>query len=208
MTWPRTAASSAASSQGALATTWCIDWGLACTRSGAIRAAIGSTLLRSPGSSSPLEQARAGSARRASPRPSTISSRYAPNRSSLSCSSLASCFVTHQILRQEVTQSSYNRPMVLDLLHRIGVPVSPRRSLAARLESREPDELTINELAALLATPQVTIHSWVTRGVVTARQVQVSNHGLWLIRMNEAELNRLRERRNGRARLSVNPHEA
>jgi hypothetical protein len=33
--------------------------------------------------------------------------------------------------------------MVLDLLHRIGVPVSPRRSLAARLESREPDELTI-----------------------------------------------------------------
>jgi hypothetical protein len=98
--------------------------------------------------------------------------------------------------------------MVLDLLHRIGVPVSPRRSLAARLESREPDELTINELAALLATPQVTVHSWVTRGVVTARQGQVGNHGLWLIRVNEAELNRLRERRSGRARFSVNPHEA
>ncbi len=98
--------------------------------------------------------------------------------------------------------------MVLDLLHRIGVPVSPRRSLAARLESRAPDELTISELAALLVTPQVTVHRWVTRGVVTARQVQVGNHGLWLIRVNEAELNRLRERRHGHARLSVNPHEA
>ena len=105
-------------------------------------------------------------------------------------------------------RATYNASMVLDLLHRIGVPVSLRRSLAARLESREPDELTINELAALLATPQVTIHSWVTRGVVTARQVQVGNHGLWLIRVNEAELNRLRERRSGRARFSVNPYEA
>src|SRR3954454_1616865 len=105
-------------------------------------------------------------------------------------------------------RATYNAPMVLDLLHRIGVPVSPRRSLAGRLESREPDELTISELAALLATPQVTVHSWVTRAVVTARQAQVGNHGLWLIRVNEAELNRLRKRRNGRARLSVNPHEA
>ena len=105
-------------------------------------------------------------------------------------------------------RTTYNAPMILDLLHRIGVPVSSRQSLATRLESREPDELTINELAALLATPQVTVHRWVTRGVVTARQVQVGNHGLWLIRVNDVELNRLRERRNGRARVSVNPHEA
>jgi hypothetical protein len=51
----RTALSIAASSHAALATTWCIDWCLACTRFGAIRAAIGSTLLRSPGSSSPVQ---------------------------------------------------------------------------------------------------------------------------------------------------------
>jgi hypothetical protein len=105
-------------------------------------------------------------------------------------------------------RATYNASMVLDLLHRIGVPVSPRRSLATRLESRAPDELTISELAALLATPQVTVHSWVKRGVVAAHQVQVGNHGLWLIGVNDVELNRLRERRNGRARLSVNLHEA
>jgi hypothetical protein len=105
-------------------------------------------------------------------------------------------------------RATYNAPMVLELLHRIGVPVSPRRSLAARLEKRAPDELTISELAALLAAPQVTVHSWITRGVVTARRVQVSSHGLWLIRVDDAELNRLRERRNGSARLSVNPNEA
>ena len=39
----------------AWATTWCIDWCAACTRSGAIRAAIGSTLWRSPGSSSAVQ---------------------------------------------------------------------------------------------------------------------------------------------------------
>jgi hypothetical protein len=105
-------------------------------------------------------------------------------------------------------RTTYNASMVLDLQHRIGVPVSPRRSLAARLEKRVPDELTIGELAALLATPRVTVDSWVRRGVVTARQVQVGNHGLWLVRVNDAELNRLRERRNGRARLSVNPQVA
>jgi hypothetical protein len=49
----RTAQSSAGSSYGAVATKWCIGWCLALTSSGASRAAIGSTLLRSPGGSSP-----------------------------------------------------------------------------------------------------------------------------------------------------------
>src|SRR4051794_29081935 len=43
-TWPRTAVSTAASSQDALATKWCRDWCAAPTRNGSTRAAIGSTL--------------------------------------------------------------------------------------------------------------------------------------------------------------------
>lgn len=85
--------------------------------------------------------------------------------------------------------------MVRALLHRIGVPITPRLSLAACLQEREPGELTIGELAARLDAPCTTIHRWITRGVVTARKVQVLTRSLWLIRVDEAELNRLRHRR-------------
>jgi len=41
--------------QGASATTWCNDWCIRRTFSGASRAAMGSTLLRSPGNSRPVQ---------------------------------------------------------------------------------------------------------------------------------------------------------
>jgi hypothetical protein len=51
----RTRASIASSFQGASATKWCSDWCLRPTLSGATRAAIGSTLLRSPGHHNPVQ---------------------------------------------------------------------------------------------------------------------------------------------------------
>ncbi len=50
----RTCLSTGSSLQGASATKWCIDWCLLRTLRGSRRAAIGSTLLRSPGSISPV----------------------------------------------------------------------------------------------------------------------------------------------------------
>jgi DNA invertase Pin-like site-specific DNA recombinase len=100
-------------------------------------------------------------------------------------------------------RATFTAAMVRDLLHRHGVPVAPRLSWAARLEHREPAELTIGELAARLAMPVTTVHRWIQRGVVTARKVHVLTHSLWLIHADEAELERLRRRRN---QSFVNPN--
>ena len=51
----RTLVSTASSDQGALATKCSSDWCFGAVRAGAVSAAIGSTLLRSPGSSSPVQ---------------------------------------------------------------------------------------------------------------------------------------------------------
>jgi hypothetical protein len=104
-------------------------------------------------------------------------------------------------------RATYTAAMVRELLHRIGVAASARSSLADRLQDRAPDELTIRELATRLGAPSVTIHRWVTRGEVTARKVPVLTHSLWLIRVDDAELQRLRQRRSGGTRHSVNPNE-
>jgi DNA invertase Pin-like site-specific DNA recombinase len=104
-------------------------------------------------------------------------------------------------------RATYTAAMVRELLHRIGVAASARSSLADRLQDRAPDELTIRELATRLRAPSVTIHRWVTRGEVTARKVPVLTHSLWLIRVDDAELQRLRQRRSGGTRHSVNPNE-
>ena len=92
-------------------------------------------------------------------------------------------------------RATYTAAMVRDLLHRIGAPVAPRRSLATRLEGREPGELTIGEVATRLGAPRNTVHRWIARGVVAARLVPVLTHSLWLIRADEAELDHLRQRR-------------
>src|SRR5215472_9180838 len=52
---------------GASATKWCKDWCIRCTLLGANLAAIGSTLLRSPGSKRPLQYDFNGSIRSACP---------------------------------------------------------------------------------------------------------------------------------------------
>ncbi len=92
-------------------------------------------------------------------------------------------------------RTSYTPAMVRDLLHRIGVPVASRRSVAGGLETREPGEWTIDELAVRLATPRNTVHRWIQRGVVVARKLPMRAQGIWLIQADEAVLERLRHRR-------------
>jgi hypothetical protein len=93
-------------------------------------------------------------------------------------------------------RETFTAAMVRDLLHQQGVPVAAQSSWTARLTHREPAELTIGEVAARLAMPANTVHRWVQHGVVTARKVKVMSQSLWLIHADDAELARLRGRRN------------
>jgi hypothetical protein len=87
--------------------------------------------------------------------------------------------------------------MVRQLLHRIGISTAPHRAWVTRLKERELGELTIGELIARLGIPYSTIYGWIRRGVVSARNVPVLTHSLWLIRVDEAEFSRLRQLRHG-----------
>jgi hypothetical protein len=89
-------------------------------------------------------------------------------------------------------RQTFTAAMVRSLLHRQGLPVSPRLSWAARFDRRDTDELTVAELAARLAMPATTLHRWAARGLVTARKVKVLTHDLWLIKADHTELERLR----------------
>src|SRR3954462_5707356 len=93
-------------------------------------------------------------------------------------------------------RETFTAAMVRNLLHQQGVPVAAQSSWTARLTHREPAELTIGEVAARLAMPANTVHRWVQQGVVMARKVKVMSQSLWLIHADDAELARLRDRRN------------
>jgi hypothetical protein len=108
-------------------------------------------------------------------------------------------------------RTTYSASMVHELLRRLGVPpAAPRLSLTAKLQDRAPDELTIDGLATRLGMPRVTVHFWVTRGLVKARKVVFRSHarGLWLIQADQAEIERLRERRQQSVRAPGGPKEA
>ncbi|WP_428394164.1 helix-turn-helix domain-containing protein [Lichenicoccus sp.] len=92
-------------------------------------------------------------------------------------------------------RATYTAAMVRDLLHRIGAPVAQRSQTADRMVGREANELTIDELALRLGAPRNTVHRWIQRGVVVARKLPMPTGGLWLIRVDEAEIACLRDRR-------------
>ncbi|HYZ34599.1 MAG TPA: recombinase family protein [Crenalkalicoccus sp.] len=98
---------------------------------------------------------------------------------------------------------TFTTEMVRGLLRRQGILAFQRRSPASRLRQRETTELTIPEAAARLGMPENTLYRWMRRGLVSARKVQVLGHGLWLIRADQAELNRLRQRREQGAARST-----
>jgi hypothetical protein len=94
-------------------------------------------------------------------------------------------------------RATFTAGMVRQLLHRIGIATAPHRAWVTRLKEREPAELTIGELVARLGIPYSTIYTWIQRGIVTARNVPVLSHSLWLIHVDEAEFSRLRRLRHG-----------
>lgn len=91
------------------------------------------------------------------------------------------------------------------LRSRLGLVQTCRQTPSFALE-RQPEEWLLAELAAHLDMPTVTLHHWIRRGVVQARQPH-GPQGYWLIWADTAEVTRLRQRRRPR-RTFLPPHQA
>jgi len=87
---------------------------------------------------------------------------------------------------------TFNPAMVGDLLLRLGRRPPSRPTWAAQVE-READEWTLAELVAALDIPLSTLHRWLRRGHLQARQVCGGSHPLWLVCADATELERLRQ---------------
>ena len=85
-------------------------------------------------------------------------------------------------------------------------PVRPRPPPA----DRKSHEWTIAEFATLLGMPVPTVYSWATTGVVSARREgsDGDKNRRWLIFADEAVLERLKERRKARAKMTEIREEA
>lgn len=81
--------------------------------------------------------------------------------------------------------------IVRQLAVRWGLAAPTRQHSQPTIERCE-HEWTITELARELDMPVMTLHAWVSRGVVTARRAEARNRPLWLIRADDNELERLR----------------
>jgi hypothetical protein len=92
--------------------------------------------------------------------------------------------------------SHYAFGAISKLRARLGLPQTCRRTLPQVLE-RNADEWLLSELAAHLDMPTVTLHHWIRRGVVQARQPD-GLQGRWLIWADAQEVTRLQQRRQQR----------
>ena len=98
-------------------------------------------------------------------------------------------------------RETFNRDMVLHLLYRQGLRATEKRKPSQGI-GKGSDEWTISELAQILEMPEVTLHSWILKGKVKARQEDHNKRRFWLIRADKAEIDRLRSLRNHPLRWS------
>lgn len=87
----------------------------------------------------------------------------------------------------------YTVGAISSLRSRLGLVRACRQTPPAALE-RRADEWLLADLAAHLDMPTVTLHHWIRRGIVQARQPD-GPQGRWLIWADAAEVVRLRQRR-------------
>lgn len=88
-------------------------------------------------------------------------------------------------------REKFGRQGVRDLLDRLGL--SPRQSRPQRLAELGEAEWWLPELAREIGMPSVTLHNWIGRGWVKARQQEHAPRR-WIVWADKTEVERLRER--------------
>ena len=83
----------------------------------------------------------------------------------------------------------FSSNMVGVLLRRQGL-FSNRHS-PREIADRRDNELTLPELAYRLKMPQPTLYAWLRKGRLQARKITSHSHPLWLVKVNESELQQL-----------------
>ena len=85
---------------------------------------------------------------------------------------------------------------ITQLLHQLGCPRAFTRDRIAPPPGEEPgrNEWWLDDLAAELAMPPITLHSWIRRGWVGARQESRRPHR-WILHADSNQLAELRQRR-------------
>jgi hypothetical protein len=86
---------------------------------------------------------------------------------------------------------------ITQLLHQLGHPRAFTRARIAPPPGQEPgpDEWWLDDLATELAMPPITLHSWIRRGWVHARQESARPYR-WIIHADPHQLAELRQRRS------------
>jgi len=92
-------------------------------------------------------------------------------------------------------RATFNGPMVANLLAHQGMSAGVSRAHAAPWPDRGANEWSLPELARTLEMPPVTLFSWLRKDWLNARQAPHGGRQQWLIWADEAELERLRARR-------------
>ena len=89
-------------------------------------------------------------------------------------------------------RGAFNAGMIRALLLRKGLV--GRKQTPAKTIVRQPDEMTLRELAEATGIPEPTLYRWKQKGKLTARKdTTTSRRGIWLITADEQEVQRLIE---------------
>jgi DNA invertase Pin-like site-specific DNA recombinase len=104
-------------------------------------------------------------------------------------------------------RTTFSSKMVGDLLRRQGLVSRQGQTLADRVE-RQAGEMTVLELAQRLDMPHQTLFCWLRRGKLQGRLACVCGHPIWLIPVDQAELERLKRLREAPPRTGRSPSQS
>jgi len=90
---------------------------------------------------------------------------------------------------------TYNAPMVRSLLSRQGLGTGTSKQQLATSIKRQAHEWTFKELAGQLQIPEPTLYAWMRKGQIKGRKVEVDSRSIWLIHVDDRELEQLHKQR-------------
>jgi hypothetical protein len=92
-------------------------------------------------------------------------------------------------------RKTYNAPMVRSLLSRQGLGTGTPKQQHTTGIKRKANEWTLKELAGQLQIPEPSLYAWMRKGQLKGRKVKVASRVIWLIHVDDRELEQLRKQR-------------